>query len=190
MRQTIAKADGLIKGRVSNPACDLPLREDGKLAVGAAVGAGKSCTHCIPSMRGCHHQCRCGRRSGAACMTVTPAGRAAGVLSVVRSEDSQYTAPYTGMIPIRSGEIAEDFAMYLADSEQTNSAVGLGVAIGTDLSVLAAGGFLVNVSHPPAHVGHPCMSAAGAVQACSTHDPAATKRWFLGQRVRTESRQA
>ena len=50
------------------------------------------------------------------------------------------------MIPIRSGEIAEDFAMYLADSEQTNSAVGLGVAIGTDLSVLAAGGFLVNVS--------------------------------------------
>ncbi len=67
---------------------------------------------------------------------------------MVRSEDSQYTAPYTGMIPIRSGEIAEDFAMYLADSEQTNSAVGLGVAIGTDLSVLAAGGFLVNVSYP------------------------------------------
>ena len=65
---------------------------------------------------------------------------------MVRSEDSQYTQPYTGMIPIRSGEIAEDFAMYLADSEQTNSAVGLGVAIGTDLSVLAAGGFLVNVS--------------------------------------------
>ena len=65
---------------------------------------------------------------------------------MVRSEDSQYAAPYTGMIPIRSGEIAEDFAMYLADSEQTNSAVGLGVAIGTDLSVLAAGGFLVNVS--------------------------------------------
>ena len=39
--QTIAKANGLIKGRVGNPACDLPLREDGKLAVGAAVGAGK-----------------------------------------------------------------------------------------------------------------------------------------------------
>ena len=70
---------------------------------------------------------------------------------MVRSEDSQYTQPYTGMIPIRSGEIAEDFAMYLADSEQSNSAVGLGVAIGTDLSVLAAGGFLVNVSsaNPP-----------------------------------------
>ena len=41
--QTIAKADGLIKGRVSNPACDLPLRDDGKLAVGAAVGLG-TCT--------------------------------------------------------------------------------------------------------------------------------------------------
>lgn len=89
----------------------------------------------------------------------------AGVLSVVRSEDSQYTAPYTGMIPIRSGEIAEDFAMYLADSEQTNSAVGLGVAIGTDLSVLAAGGFLVNVSTPP-NLAHHCRCSQYAVQAC------------------------
>jgi redox-regulated HSP33 family molecular chaperone len=84
-----------------------------------------------------------------------PVLQCAGVLSVVRSEDSQYTQPYTGMIPIRSGEIAEDFAMYLADSEQTNSAVGLGVAIGTDLSVLAAGGFLVNVSRTNLHCFNP-----------------------------------
>lgn len=38
--QTVATAGGLIKGRVGNPACDPPLRPDGKLAVGTAVGAG------------------------------------------------------------------------------------------------------------------------------------------------------
>lgn len=38
--QTVATAAGLIKGRVANPACDPPLRADGKLAVGTAVGAG------------------------------------------------------------------------------------------------------------------------------------------------------
>ena len=61
--QTIAKANGLIKGRVSNPACDLPLREDGKLAVGAAVGAGRWSAHACPVVCGlepvaqppCHH---------------------------------------------------------------------------------------------------------------------------------------
>ncbi len=35
--------------------------------------------------------------------------------------------PYRGSVPIISGEIGEDFAYYLAKSEQLNSAVGLGV---------------------------------------------------------------
>ena len=43
-------------------------------------------------------------------------------------------------VPISSGEIAEDLAQYLADSEQTNSALGLGVSFNKDLSVRAAGG--------------------------------------------------
>ena len=38
--QVVANSRGLVKGRVSNPACDPPLRADGKLAVGAAVGKG------------------------------------------------------------------------------------------------------------------------------------------------------
>ena len=41
--------------------------------------------------------------------------------------------------------MAEDLAHYLAESEQVQSALALGVAIGRDLSVEAAGGYLVQV---------------------------------------------
>ena len=63
--QTIAKANGLIKGRVGNPACDLPLREDGKLAVGSAVGAGEHSviwylpTICALFSGFCGYSCQC-----------------------------------------------------------------------------------------------------------------------------------
>lgn len=50
----------------------------------------------------------------------------------------------------RSGEIAEDLANYLADSEQSNSALGLGVALGRDCRVKSAGGFLVQARAAPA----------------------------------------
>ncbi|WP_391571293.1 Hsp33 family molecular chaperone HslO [Cohnella sp.] len=53
--------------------------------------------------------------------------------------------PYRGSVPIISGEIAEDFTLYFAESEQTPSAVGLGVLVETDNSVLHAGGFIVQV---------------------------------------------
>jgi molecular chaperone Hsp33 len=53
--------------------------------------------------------------------------------------------PYRGSVPIISGEIAEDFTLYFAESEQTPSAVGLGVLVDTDNSVIHAGGFIVQV---------------------------------------------
>lgn len=95
----------------------------------------------------------------------------AGVLAVVRSWQNEYVQPFTGMVPISTGEhlvlrlplaaaalmpprmcslscgqaltscacpffageVAEDLARYLVDSEQTQSALGLGVSIGKDL---------------------------------------------------------
>lgn len=53
--------------------------------------------------------------------------------------------PYTGSVPLLSGEIAEDLSYYYASSKQIPAAVSLGVLIGEDLRVLAAGGFLLQL---------------------------------------------
>lgn len=67
-----------------------------------------------------------------------------GVLAVVRN--SVYAKqPYTGLVRISSGEIAEDVATYLTESEQVPSAISAGVRLGADGSVKCAGGFLVQL---------------------------------------------
>lgn len=54
--------------------------------------------------------------------------------------------PYIGSVPVTSGEIAEDFAFYLAKSEQIPSAVMLGVLLNnSEPFVLASGGVLVQI---------------------------------------------
>lgn len=65
-----------------------------------------------------------------------------GELSVVRFRPG-WKEPYTGIVPIVAGEIAEDIALYLTESEQTPSAVGLGVFHEPDGAAAAAGGYLV-----------------------------------------------
>nr|WP_106782186.1 Hsp33 family molecular chaperone HslO [Lysinibacillus timonensis] len=52
---------------------------------------------------------------------------------------------FSGQTPIVSGEIAEDFTYYFAVSEQVPSSVGLGVLVNPDNTVLASGGFIVQL---------------------------------------------
>lgn len=66
-----------------------------------------------------------------------------GYLSVVK--DIGMREPYAGRIELVTGEIAEDLTYYFAQSEQTPSAVGLGVLIETDTSIRRAGGFIIQL---------------------------------------------
>ena len=65
-----------------------------------------------------------------------------GKLSVVRSHPS-WRQPYTGIVELTSGEIADELARYLAFSEQRRSAVALGLLLDREGHCEAAGGWLV-----------------------------------------------
>jgi molecular chaperone Hsp33 len=65
-----------------------------------------------------------------------------GTLHVTKAyEEGQ---PYMGVVPLQSGEIAEDLAFYLLKSEQIPSAVALGV-LADPSGVVAAGGVIAQV---------------------------------------------
>ena len=64
-----------------------------------------------------------------------------GTLTVIK--DIGLKEPYVGTVPLVSGEIAEDVTSYFAISEQIPSACALGVLVGTDCSVVQAGGYLI-----------------------------------------------
>ena len=132
----VSDHEGCVRGTVDNPAVDLPLREDGKLDVGAAVGN-------------------------------------QGTLTVIR--DLKMKEPYVGSVGLLWGEIAEDIALYFVESEQIPTACGLGVLVDRDQSVLAAGGYLVQLlpgadDEVSARL-EASLRAAGPVTELLTRDP-------------------
>ncbi len=100
-----AAPDGLVRGYVKNPGVELPLRADGKLNVGAAVGRGE--------------------------------------LKVARALSNGEI--YQSATELVSGEIAEDLAHYLLQSEQAPSAVLLGVRVHGEGQVQVAGGAVIQL---------------------------------------------
>jgi len=90
---------------VQNPHVELPLKPNGKIDVGGAVG----------------HQ---------------------GYLNVIKQNELT-NSNYNGLIPLVSGEIAEDFTEFFAKSEQKPTAIALGVLVNKD-GVKRAGGYTIN----------------------------------------------
>ena len=127
---------GNVRGMVDNPFVDIPLRADGKLDVGSAVGA-------------------------------------MGTLTVIR--DLNMKEPYVGSVDLLGGEIAEDLAAYFVESEQIPTACGLGVLVDRDQSVLASGGYLIQLlpgaSENIITMVEGGIMAAGPVTALLQEDP-------------------
>jgi len=66
-----------------------------------------------------------------------------GTLSVVK--DLGLRDHFSGQTELVSGELGEDFTYYLVSSEQVPSAVGVGVLVNPDNTILASGGFIIQL---------------------------------------------
>ena len=66
-----------------------------------------------------------------------------GTITVIK--DLGLKEPYIGSIALVSGEIAADVTAYYVESEQIPTACALGVLVDLDQSVLAAGGYLIQL---------------------------------------------
>lgn len=66
-----------------------------------------------------------------------------GTLTIVK--DLGLKDHFSGQVPIVSGELGEDFTYYLVTSEQVPSSVGVGVLVNPDNTILASGGFVIQL---------------------------------------------
>ena len=96
-----------------------------------------------------------------------------GTLTVIR--DLHMKEPYVGTVRLVSGEVAEDLAAWFAESEQIPTACALGVLVDRDQSVLAAGGYLIQLlpGAPEERIGQieEGVRKAGAVTALLRKNP-------------------
>lgn len=95
-----------IKVCADNPHIEVPLKENGKLDVGTAVGKD-------------------------------------GYLNIINKNEIT-EKDYSGLVPIVSGEIAEDFTEYFAKSQQKPTVIALGVLVNKE-GVKAAGGYMIQL---------------------------------------------
>lgn len=66
-----------------------------------------------------------------------------GTLTVTK--DLGLKEPFSGMVKLQTGEVGEDFAYYFTVSEQTPSAVSVGVLVAPEGNVQAAGGMIIQM---------------------------------------------
>jgi len=66
-----------------------------------------------------------------------------GIMNIIK--DIGLKEPYVGQTHLVTSEIAEDLTYYFANSEQTPSAVALGVLVDKDYSIKQAGGFIIQL---------------------------------------------
>lgn len=66
-----------------------------------------------------------------------------GYLKVIK--DMGLKQAFTGQVELQTGEIGDDFAYYFAVSEQTPSAVSVGVLVDTDAHIISSGGFIIQM---------------------------------------------
>ena len=96
----------IIKAYLENSLIELPLKENGKIDVGSAVGN-------------------------------------TGFLNIIKENELTETG-YNGLVPLVSGEIAEDFTEYFAKSQQKPTVLALGVLVNKN-GVESSGGYLINL---------------------------------------------
>ncbi len=72
-------------------------------------------------------------------------GGAVGKGSLYVLKDLGMKEPYNGLVPLVSGEIAEDITSYYVISEQIPTVCALGVLVNPDLTVKSAGGFIIQL---------------------------------------------
>lgn len=61
------------------------------------------------------------------------------------TKDFHLKENWKGTVALQSGEIGDDFAYYFTISEQTPSAVSVGVLVNTDNTILSAGGLIIQM---------------------------------------------